>query len=141
MRLLDQWAELSPSRRRLVVQAAAAVSLATAAVWSLGASRARELMSRLPWRLRPNDDPADVGWAVEAAGRRVPGARCLARAVAAEAILERGRRDPEVHIGARRSERGELEAHAWVEVDGRVVVGAEEREAFTRLEPPTGTIL
>jgi hypothetical protein len=140
MRLRDRWIELSPSRRRLVAQAAVAVPLATAAVWSLGTSRARVVMPRLPWRLRPNDDPADVGWAVEAAGRRLPGARCLAKAVAAEAMLDRGARGPEVHIGARRSERGELEAHAWVEVDGRVVVGAEEREAFTKLKPPTGPV-
>ena len=134
---LDRWSELSSARRRLLVQAALAVPVATAAVWSFGTSRAREVMPRLPWRLRPDDEPADVGWAVEAAGRRVPGARCLARAVAAEAILDRGGRAPEVHIGARRDTHGGLEAHAWVEVNGRVVVGAEEREAFTRLEPPT----
>ena len=137
MHLLDRWIELSPSRRRLLVQAAVAVPIATALVWSLGTSRARDVLPRFPWRLRPDDELADVGWAVEAAGRRVPRARCLARAVAAEAILHRGGRIPEVHIGARRDTRGGLEAHAWVDVGGSVVVGAEERAAFTRLDPPT----
>jgi hypothetical protein len=141
MNLLDRWIELSPSRRRLLAQAAVAVPVSMAIVWSMGTSRAREVMPRLPWRLRPDDDAADVGWAVEAAGRRIPGAKCLARAVAAEAIYERGGREADVHIGARRSDDGRLEAHAWVEVDGRVVVGADERDAFTRLEPPTGSSL
>jgi Transglutaminase-like superfamily len=138
MNLFDRWTELPPARRRLLAQAAVAVPVATAAVWSFGTSRAREVMPRLPWRLRPEDETVDVGWAVEAVGRRVPGARCLARAVAAEAILDRGGRAPEVRIGARRDTHGGLEAHAWVEVDGRVVVGAAERAAFTSLEPPTG---
>jgi hypothetical protein len=121
----------------LLAQAALAVAIATAALRTIGTSRTRKLLPRLPWRLRAYDDIADIGWAIEAAGRRVPGARCLARAVAAEAILDRGRRDPQVHVGARRENNGELRAHAWVEVAGQVVVGAEERDAFTRLKPPT----
>jgi Transglutaminase-like superfamily len=138
MHLLDRWIELSPSRRWLLVQAAVAVPIATALVWSLGTSRARDVMPRLPWRLLASDDIGDVGWAVEAVGRRMPTARCLVRAVAAEAILDRAGRQPEMHIGARRSDRGQLEAHAWVEAEGRVVVGAEERAEFARLDPPPG---
>jgi hypothetical protein len=138
MRALDRWAGLSAARRRLLLQAAVAVPVAAGAIWSLGTSRTRELMPLLPWRLRPDDELEDVGWSVESVGRRIPGARCLARAVAAEAILDRGGRSPQMQIGARRDSNGEVEAHAWVEVRGMVVVGAEDRDAFTRLDPPTG---
>ena len=139
MHLLDQWTQMPPARRRLARQAAVALPVAIAAIRSLGTDRARHMMPRLPWRLRRSDAATEVGWAIEAVGRRVPGARCLAKAVAAEAILDRAGRAPDMHIGARRSSDGELEAHAWVEVGGSVVVGADEREAFSRLEPPPGT--
>ena len=139
MRALDRWVELSAARRRLLLQAAVAVPVAAGAIWSLGTSRTRDLMPLLPWRVRPDDDLSDVGWSVESVGRRIPGARCLARAVAAEAILDRGGRSPRMQIGARRDSRGEVEAHAWVEVGETVVVGAEERDAFTRLDPSSGT--
>jgi hypothetical protein len=136
MHRCDRWRDLTPSRRRLITQAGVAVPLASLSVWSLGPRRARALMARLPWRLPVGDDVGDVGWAVEAVGSRIPTARCLVRAVAAEAILDRGGRQPEIHVGARRGSRGELEAHAWVEAEGRVIVGADERTKFSRLEPP-----
>jgi hypothetical protein len=136
MNLFDRWRSLPAARRRLIRQAALAVPLATTLLWSLGADRARRVLVRVPWRLRRSDPVAELGWSVEAVGRRLPGAKCLARAVAAAAILERWGRDPELHSGARRSLNGRVGAHAWVEAEGRVVVGAHERDAFTRLEPP-----
>jgi hypothetical protein len=136
MNLFDRWRSLPEARRRLIRQAALAVPLATTLLWSLGAGSARRVLVRVPWRLRRTDPVGERGWSIEAVGRRLPGAKCLARAVAAEAILERGGRDPEMHIGARRSLDGRVEAHAWVEAEGRVVVGADDRDAFTRLAPP-----
>ena len=138
MGLVDRWATLPPHRRRLLAQALIAVPVAAAFVWSVGPRRARELMPRLPWSLRCGDEPEDVGWAVDAVGRRIPSARCLVRAVAAEAMLSRGGWSPEIHIGARRNASGALAAHAWVEVGSVVVLGGGERDAFARLEPPAG---
>ena len=138
MNPLDRWRDLPPARRRLARQAAVAVPLATLALRLVGADRARSTMLRLPWRLRGSDTALDLGWSIEAVGRRVPGARCLARAVAADAILERSGRAPEMHVGARRSPDGRLEAHAWLEAEGSVVVGADERDLFTRLQRPGG---
>lgn len=140
MRVLDRWLRLTSARRRLLTQTLVAVPVATATVRALGANRARYLMPRLPWRVRSDDRLEDVGWAVESVGRRVPGAKCLAKAVAAEAILISGARVPELHLGARRNAYGEIEAHAWVEVHGVVVVGAEERDSFALLEPRGRTI-
>ncbi|MBI4421387.1 MAG: lasso peptide biosynthesis B2 protein [Gemmatimonadetes bacterium] len=76
-----------------------------------------------------------VSWAITAASRRLPGTTsCLAQALVAERMLRRRGHTPELRIGVRhgpmpQSERrsalrkAPLDAHAWVECDGVVVVG------------------
>jgi hypothetical protein len=62
-------------------------------------------------------------WALDGTARRLPFAgNCLVRALVADVIL--GASDPplRVTIGVRRT-NGRLEAHAWVEREGRVVIG------------------
>ena len=97
--------------------------------------------------------PERVAWAVAAVARRLPGTTCLAQSLAAHALLRRRGYRPELHIGVRvaRPEAGAgganavpdsgsgsvrrgvrwreraaavpLDAHAWVECEGRVVAG------------------
>jgi hypothetical protein len=68
--------------------------------------------------------PDRIAWCVEAAGRYVPGARtCLNQALAAQALLKREGHPASLRIGVSRGEGGQLKAHAWVESQGRVVVG------------------
>jgi hypothetical protein len=38
-----------------------------------------------------------------------------------------------VHIGVVRSEEGKFEAHAWVESEGRAVIGGHALECYTPL--------
>ena len=38
-----------------------------------------------------------------------------------------------LHIGAVKDEEGKFLAHAWVESEGRVVIGGHELERYTRL--------
>lgn len=64
-----------------------------------------------------------VAWSIKAVSRRIPDATCLPQALAAIVMLSRLRQDARLLIGVALSERGRLEAHAWVECDGRVVVG------------------
>lgn len=48
---------------------------------------------------------------------------CLVRALAACILLARERRPARLCIGVRQGEGGRLEAHAWVECAGRIVLG------------------
>ena len=57
------------------------------------------------------------------ARRVVPAATCLPQALAAEALLTRGGLPADLRIGVMKEASGKLLAHAWVESDGRVVVG------------------
>ena len=75
-----------------------------------------------------------VVWAVELAGRLMPRAStCLTQALSAQVLLLRRGYPALVHIGTVRGERGEFEAHAWVESEDEVVLGGDELERYTRL--------
>ena len=64
-----------------------------------------------------------VAWAVEAASRRVPGTMCLPQGMATHLLLGRLGQPSQLRLGVALKAGGELEAHAWVEVNGRVVSG------------------
>ena len=63
-------------------------------------------------------------WAVNIATRYSPGgAKCLARALTTQILMNRSGFSPELCIGVARSESGEFEAHAWIKYQGYVVIG------------------
>jgi hypothetical protein len=66
-------------------------------------------------------------WAVGAVSRRLLPARpCLTQALAAQALLRwRGGRAARLQIGVARAPDGRLRAHAWLERDGRVLIGGD----------------
>ncbi len=89
--------------------------------WLARATAARVAMRPDPTRPATAER---VGAAVRAAARRLPGTTCLAEALAAEAMLRRRGIPSTRHIGVRAPARGRrLDAHAWLESDGTVIVG------------------
>jgi hypothetical protein len=82
---------------------------------------------------------AEIGWAVRAAGRRLPGGTCLVEALAAQLLLARHGHRSDLKIGVAQSE-GNFEAHAWVEIDGRIVVGGRKQMRYATL-PDLGPLL
>jgi len=134
---------LSPLRRHLLAEAVpvllvcrvglAVGSVATVA-WVVDATA-----SALAWVHTPRLAPlADLVWAVETADGAVgTGGSCLAVALAADRLLSAHGYDSTLRIGVARDGRG-FEAHAWLERDGRVLVG--DLPDLARFRPlPTGT--
>ncbi len=73
-----------------------------------------------------------VVWAVTIAGRYVPGATCLVQALVAERVLKRAGHPALLRIGV--SNQPGFRAHAWVESNGKVLLGEEENlSQFTAL--------
>ncbi len=65
-----------------------------------------------------------VIWAVNSSARFSPGgAKCLARALTTKVLLDRRQCPSDFKIGVAKNDLGELEAHAWIEVHGHVVMG------------------
>lgn len=73
------------------------------------------------------------GWAVMVAGRYVPRATCLAQALAVQVLLVQQGHVARLCIGVAKGPRGQLEAHAWVESQGRVVIGGPTCKRYTPL--------
>ena len=74
-----------------------------------------------------------IAWAVAAASQCVPHATCLTKAVAAKFLLVRAGLPALLHIGVMRDGEGHFKAHAWVEYQGRILVGEQAAGEFTPL--------
>jgi hypothetical protein len=78
-----------------------------------------------------------IAWAVGLCSRRVAEPTCLAQALAAVLLLKHVGHDGHLRIGVAKDEGGKLQAHAWVESNGRVVVGGiTALSHFTVLSSP-----
>lgn len=72
----------------------------------------------------PNISLRKIVWALNVATRYMPGgAKCLARALTTQILMNHSGYPPELCIGVAKGESGELEAHAWIKYQGYVVIG------------------
>ena len=125
--------------RKLLVLAGALLLAVRLGLWllpfrvvrrlALGAAAAAGKPAGLP--------PERIAWAVATAARFVPGATCLPRALVAESLLRRMGYAATLHIGVTRGDDRTLEAHAWVEHLGKVVVGEAGVERYSTLNSAT----
>lgn len=75
-----------------------------------------------------------VARAVEVSSHHAPGLKtCLAQALAVRVMLVRRGHRAVLRIGVAKVTEGELEAHAWVESGGRIVIGGSEAGGFIPL--------
>ena len=102
----------------------------------------RRIATSLPqWRSSSRRYRMRAAWAAHAVGRRLfPERPCLTQALVLQYLLLRRRDDAaELHIGVTKGEDGTLQAHAWVERNGRVLIGGTNApstyERFENLEP------
>src|SRR5579872_220926 len=71
--------------------------------------------------LRP-PSPAELARVVASVSKYVPGATCLPQALAAQILLGRRGCPTTVRIGVAREGMDGLEAHAWLECEGAVIL-------------------
>jgi len=71
---------------------------------------------------------ARMAWCVRNMARLVPAATCLTQALALQKLLHRRGVASELRVGVRRDGPDGLAAHAWVVVDGVVVIGGSVRD-------------
>lgn len=96
-------------------------------LWCLPFPRLLKLVAFLsgkrPVDRPPSADADDIAWAVNAASRFVPKPTCFTRALALNALLSRHGLASQIKIGIAKDANGGLKSHAWVEYDGRVIIG------------------
>jgi hypothetical protein len=102
---------------------------------ALGLLEPRRLPARAPSAARRRS-AREVAAAVADAGRLLPGtSSCLAHALAARILLRREGLPVEIRIGVNRTPPGRLNAHAWVESDGEIVLGDPASHPGARYAP------
>lgn len=142
MKAMRRLSALSTEDRRLLLQAVAVVGVVRLGLWVLPFRTLRRLLTVE----RPESERLDpamgerIGWAVTSAARRIPAATCLTQALAAQYLLQRRGIAAELRIGVAREAGKSLQAHAWVESGGRIVVGGDP-SSFTSLPALEGKAL
>jgi Transglutaminase-like superfamily len=140
MRRLRKFMRLPAAERRLLMKTILLLWVVKVGLVTLPFRTLRRQLGHLavsPVDLRDAEDPRSIErvvWAVELSGRLMPHAStCLTQALTAQVLLSRRGHPALVHIGTLKGKRGELQAHAWVESGGEVVIGGHELEQYTRL--------
>ena len=64
-----------------------------------------------------------IAWAVVVASRYIPFTKCLTQALVAQILFAQYGYAAHLRIGVKKDGRKRLKAHAWVESQGRIVVG------------------
>ena len=122
---------------RLVFEAWRRLVLARAALTLLSWRAASRLLAAAPHG-RSTTSPDRLTCAVHAASRLVPHSTCLVKALALQALLARRGCVGILHVGVKTTQVAGFEAHAWLELDGEIIIGEGARQGFAPLlsHPP-----
>lgn len=143
MERLRKFLELAPADRELLIRAWLWLAVIRLWFWLLPFSGQRGLLirfSQAPAEGRQADTflPERAGRAVAVASGYVPKTTCLIQALAAQALLKRGGFSAHLRLGVGRDAQGQFQAHAWVENNGRVIIGDSELESYRTLPAMDG---
>jgi hypothetical protein len=127
MGVLSRVFRLSPDDRWLLLRAFVAVGHAWVTVRLFPPSLVlRRVSAEIPLPSRQKLQTAGrIAWAVAVAARYIPGSKCLVQAIAGRNLLARYGFPADIHIGVAKDSRNWLSAHAWVEVEGKTVIGGD----------------
>ncbi|MBX6362676.1 MAG: lasso peptide biosynthesis B2 protein [Gemmatimonadetes bacterium] len=127
-------AALPPSERRLLLTSAGLVAGIRVALATIPTRTLLRGVERIVRRYAPRGRrrlAADrIGRGVERVGRHIPAATCLTQALAGRVLLALHGYPSELRVGVARDPGGAVRAHAWVECEGRAVIGEPAAGAF-----------
>ena len=129
MRRRDKLRLLSWQQRRVLLYACLLINAIRLSLWLFPFGKIRRqldlILATRVFSEKASSISVDfIVWAVSVAGYYAPGgAKCLARAITTQLLLNRYGYTHIFHIGVAKNDFQTLEAHAWIEYQGRVVVG------------------
>jgi len=133
MSTLARYLRLPPSRKRLLRASLAWLILSRIGLATLPLQTLQRLFSRISRHDLRGTSLGELRWAVVAAARRLPGTRCLARALALQALMVRTGMPGQLCIGVAKESSSVLEAHAWVLHEGEPVFDEPELGRYSLL--------
>jgi len=125
--ILGKFFGLSPDDRWLLLRAFAAVGRASISLRLLPPSAVLKKISAEmpPIAGRTPQNTGRIAWAVAVAARYIPGSKCLVQALAGRKLLACYGFSSTVHIGVAKDSKNWLNAHAWVDANGKTVIGGD----------------
>lgn len=127
MELLSKFFRYPPAERGLLLRAGVMMLGVKGGLAVLPLGRLMRLVrSTRPSRPVRIHSLRTIHHAVQAAGRRVPGARCLERSLVAQHLLLRMGYSAELKLGVKKDTGKRIHAHAWVECEGAVVFDSDQ---------------
>lgn len=133
---------------RLLMESAAWLSLVKTGLWLLPFRTLTRLLkidlgAEAESKVQDSAYEEKVVWAMEALSRRLPLFKnCLNRALATQLMLRKRGREAKLQFGVTRDPQGKFEAHAWLERDGRIVIGTlPDLGSYTPLRSPQSKVL
>ena len=130
MKRSRKFLRLSRGDRQLLLGTFFLLGLVRLGLWLLPFQTLRQIIARIsganPVGEQKYCPPTidKIVWAVNLSSRYMPGgAKCLARALTTQVLMSRHGYSPQLRIGVAKGDGGQLEAHAWVESQGEVVIG------------------
>lgn len=126
--LVGKFLRLDPRDRRLFLSALFLLAVVRIGLSVLPFKNLTKILGKLSRVVRyqhscPPSLPDRIAWAIEKASAYVPAAKCLCRGLVGQVLLSWHGVSSDLHIGIFKRSESELEAHAWVETDGRVLIG------------------
>jgi len=135
---LRKFLSLPAKERYILLKAFLLLSIIRLGLWLLPFRTLQKTLEK--WFHRPATShepslsPEKVSWAVSAVSPYVPSATCLAQALTLQALLSQEGIHSDLGIGVARDDASGIIAHAWLEIDGKVIIGGQERDRYTRLK-------
>ena len=127
IRRLLNFFRISRSDRHLLVMSLIILASIRLGLWLLPFRTLLKLLTKISQPMSnaqiTNVTVGKIVWTVNAASRYMPGVKCLARALTTQVLMSRYGHSGQLRIGVTKGDRGNLEAHAWVEYQGRVAIG------------------
>jgi len=135
MNKINSFYKLSSEKKSLFIKSLILTIFIRLSLTLLSFPRVKKISKRIS---KPNNNQKDTAsikdivWSVQAVSPYVPKATCLTQAITAQILLSRYNHRSNLKIGVIKAE--EFEAHAWLEIDDKIVLGQSEKEFVPILE-------
>ena len=127
MKKILKFLGLPLARKKLLVEALLMVAGVRIGLWVVPYRRLNTWLPAAPCAEASQtiDWPTirEAAAAVSLCSRFVPQATCLTQAIATQTLLGRRGLDSRLTIGVDKDETGAFLAHAWIEIEGKIVIG------------------
>jgi hypothetical protein len=135
MSKIHSFYRLSSNRKGLFIKSLILISFIRLSLYLFSFSKVKKISKRFSRSNNNQNDTKSINeivWAVKIASKYVPRATCLTQAITGQILLSRYNNPSKLKIGVMKEE--EFEAHAWLEIDNKIVLGESENEYVTILE-------